>query len=119
MADENVVQEQEGVEGKKIGMWAALCMVITAIAANIKAAGPVEMSNMFRVLFRSQLATILVLGGGAFLWKAAFMQKAFLNEHTVVIVGFVTASVIGVAVGFYFGGQDRAKQVPPTEGSEK
>lgn len=121
---EYTVLKQGGETDKPIGMWQALCLILVSIAANIKSAGPIEMSNMFRVFFRSMLATILVIGGGSFLWKAAFVAKESLNEHTGVIVGFITASVIGVAVGFYFGGQDRSKEPestlpnPPTDGDE-
>lgn len=114
---ENEVQEQEGKKEEAIGMWAALAYVVYSIALNIKAAGPTEVTNMFRVLFRSFLAVVMVSVGVSFLWKAAFIQKAFLNEHTGVIVGFITGTFITAAVSFYFGGQDRSKK-PPEDGQQ-
>lgn len=120
-SDEMMVVPKEQPKEKRIGLWGAIVLIIVAIAQNIKSAGPVEMSNMFRILFRAFIAVLLLAGGGAFLWKAAFIQKALINENTNFIVGFVTASVIGVAVSYYFGGQDRANKVPPKdeEGGQK
>lgn len=115
MADETVVQEKECNCEKPIGFWAAIAYVIQSIGQAIRDGGPIEFTNMLRVLYRSFLATVLVVGGGAFLWKAAFTAKAHLNEHTGVIVGFITASAIGVAIGFYFGGQDRSKKTAAEE----
>jgi hypothetical protein len=99
------------------GMFAALGLIFSAIARNIASGGIVEMTNMFRTFFRSFLCTVLVIGGGWFLWTAAFMDKAKVHEQTSFIVGFITASVIGVCIGFYFGGQDRSKK--PEEGGDK
>lgn len=118
MAEEIVTQEQEGKKGEYMGMWAAIAYVIASIGQAIRDGGPIELTNMFRVLYRAFLATFLVGGGGAFLWKAAFTPKAFLNEHTGVIVGFITVSALGIAIGFYFGGQDRSKKTDPANGEE-
>lgn len=100
--------EPECEPTRQLGMW-------QVIAENIRLAGPVEMVNMFRTVYRSFLATVLVIGGGIFLWTAAFMDKEKVHEQTAFIVGFITASVIGVAIGFYFGGQDRQKKVEPEQ----
>jgi hypothetical protein len=107
---EVTVKVEEGAEKERIGIFAAIAYVIYAIGLNIKAAGPTEVTNMFRVLFRSFLAIVMVSVGIAFLWKAAFIQKALLNEHTGVIVGFITGTFITAAISFYFGGQDRSKK---------
>ena len=123
---EEMVNEatEQPKEETKIGLWRAICTIFMALAAileaiakNIVVAGPTEMSNMFRVFFRSFLATIMVTGGGWFLWVAAFVPKESLNEHTGVIVGFVTGTFITFALSFYFGGQDRQKKKEETDAS--
>ena len=90
-------------EVKKEGVWAA-------IAELVRNSTPDDWVNGFRTLFRAFLATIMVIGGGSFLWIAAFTEKAELNEHTGVIVGFVTGTLITAAIMFYFGGQDKSKK---------
>ena len=55
----------------------------------------------------------MVLGGGVFLCYAAFMEADKLNEHTGIIIGFVTGSFIANAIRFYFGGQNRQKETEP------
>jgi hypothetical protein len=81
-----------------------------AFADLIRRSTPAEFGNGFRILFRAFLASMLILGGGWFLWKAAFMSKHQLNEHTGIIVGAVIGTFLGSIVGFYFGGQDRNRK---------
>jgi hypothetical protein len=103
-------------ESKPPGMWASIALVFYSIAMNIQKADPVETSNMFRSAYRMFLATLVVSGAGAFLWNVAFLAKTKGNQHTGVIVGFVTATALSAIIGFYFGGQDRAKKpVEPVE----
>lgn len=110
-AEYTVVKKDE----KPIGIFKAFALILVAVANNIAASGPTEMTNIFRTLFRSFLATVLVIGGGWFLWELAFAKDGDLNKYAGVIIGFITASVIGIAVGFYFGGQDRSKKPEPEE----
>jgi len=113
MADyevKKVVDETTQTVEKPIGIFGAIALILKAMATNIASAGPVEMTNIIRTIFRSFIATVLIAGGGSFLWKAAFVAKSSTNEHTGIIVGFITGSVIATAVNFYFGGQDRSKE---------
>lgn len=73
----------------------------------------VDLTNMYRVLFRMFLAVVMVVGGGAFLWSAAFEDAAKITEVTLMIVGFVIGTFLAVPIGFYFGGQDRTKKNEP------
>jgi hypothetical protein len=122
MADyevKKVVDETTQTVEKPIGIFGAIALILKAMATNITSAGPVEMTNIIRTIFRSFIATVLIAGGGSFLWKAAFVAKASTNEHTGIIVGFITGSVIATAVNFYFGGQDRSKEIKkPITGEE-
>ena len=110
-----VVNQKQEKPKEKTGLMESFAFILVAIANNISSGGLTEMVNLFRMLFRSFLATLLVIGGGWFLWQLATTKDAELNKYAGVIIGFVTASVIGVAVGFYFGGQDRSKK-PNNEG---
>lgn len=110
MSEEKVITE---LKVEKIGMWSAMAEVIYAIAKSIEKEGLTEFINVFRVIFRSFLATGMVGVGISFLWKAAFIPKELLNEHTGVIVGFITGTFIVIAITFYFGGQDRQKKQEP------
>lgn len=111
-------RDEPAPEVEPLGIFAALALIFAAVARNIASGGIVEMTNMFRTFFRSFLCTVLVLGGGWFLWTAAFMDKEKVHDQTSFIVGFITASVIGVCIGFYFGGQDRSKKPELKEGEE-
>ena len=88
-----------GQKVKKEGLFSALVSLITNASVE-------ELAELFRVLFRAFLAMVMVVGGGCFLWKAAVLPADSLNEYTGVIVGFITGSFVGLAVSFYFGGQD-------------
>ena len=81
-----------------------------AFADLIRRSTPAEFGNGFRILFRAFLASMLIFGGGWFLWTAAFTSKHQLNEHTGIIVGAVIGTFLGSIVGFYFGGQDRNRK---------
>lgn len=81
-----------------------------AIVALIAQSSLTELADLFRVWFRAFLATVMVVGGGWFLWSAAMLPDEKLNEYTGVIIGFITASFVGIAVSFYFGGQDGEKK---------
>lgn len=108
----NPVEEQPAPEVKTIGMWAAVCLIVQAIAQNVRDADIVEMTNMFRMAFRSFLATIIVCGFGYLLYEIAMVpesEESKLNRFVGVILGYV-AGVLTMAVGFYFGGQDRTKK---------
>jgi hypothetical protein len=122
MADyevKEVVDETAQTVEKPLGIFGAIALILKAMATNIASAGPVEMTNIIRTIFRSFIATVLIAGGGSFLWKAAFVAKTSTNEHTGIIVGFITGSVIATAVNFYFGGQDRSKETKkPINGEE-
>jgi hypothetical protein len=103
-------------EDEPVGLFGAITLIFIAVARNIEEAGIVEMTNMFRMFFRSFLATILVIGGGYFLYRVALTFESDtvkLNEYVGVIIGFV-AGFLTAAIGFYFGGQDR-KQKPLEE----
>jgi len=99
----------------KVGMFAGIGAVFVAFARLVDRSTPEEFGNGFRIIFRAFLASVLILGGGFFLWTAAFMSKHQLNEHTGIIVGAVIGTFLGSIVGFYFGGQDRTKKTEPEE----
>jgi hypothetical protein len=63
----------------------------------------------FRVVFKAFLALVVVAFAGTFLTLVAFKPADQLNEHTGVIVGFVTGTAFASVLGFYFGSSDRAK----------
>ena len=107
-----VVEEPTAPEVEPISMWAAICLIIQAIAENTRDADIVEMTNMFRMAFRSFLATVITIGFGYLLYEIAMMPESDefkLNRFVGVILGYV-AGVLTMAVGFYFGGQDRTKK---------
>lgn len=102
-------------EEKKASMWQAWCSVVAAVAENIKEADIVEMTNMFRMAFRSFLATIIVIIFSSLLYDIALMpetDETKLNRFVGVILGYA-AGVLTMAAGFYFGGQDRTKKPEP------
>lgn len=116
-----VVEDEPAPEGKSISMWAAFCLVVQAVAQNIEDADIVEMTNMFRMAFRSFLATIIVTGFGYLLYEIAMMpetDETKLNRFVGVILGYA-AGVLTMAAGFYFGGQDRTKKPKPEEEEAK
>lgn len=59
-------------------------------------------------IFRKLLGLILIIGGGIFLWEAAF-NKGMYKE----VVGFIMGSVITIVVNFYYsssqGSSEKAK----------
>lgn len=63
-------------------------------------------------LFRKLLGLLLVIGGGIFLWKAAFLKD---GKYTGEIVGFVMGTALTTVIGFYYhtsqGSTDKAKQL--------
>lgn len=63
-------------------------------------------------LFRKILGLILVVGGGWFLWKAAFLKD---SKHLGEVVGFVMGTAITLVLNFYFGTSqgsvDKSKQI--------
>jgi uncharacterized YccA/Bax inhibitor family protein len=86
--------------------------ILSTIAMKLSEFSPVEMTNLGRTIFRSFLATILVIGGGYFLYKIALIHETTevkLNEYVGVIIGYI-AGLLTAAVSFYFGGQDRSKK---------
>ena len=90
--------------------------IFKAIGMKITESSMLEITNALRVIFRAFLAFFMMTGSGIILWYAAFAKKEMLNEHTGVIVGFITGSAIAAVIGFYFGGQDRQKdKKEPTE----
>ena len=93
--------------------------ICKSIGMKISESSILEMTNTLRVIFRAFLAFFMMAGSGFILWHAAFAKEEMLNEHTGVIVGFITGSAISAVIGFYFGGQDRQKRKPemvdPTE----
>lgn len=74
-------------------------------------------------MFRKILGLILVVGGGIFLWKVAFLKE---GKYTGEIVGFVMGTALTTVIGFYFhtsqGSVDKAKQldkvIPVLNGKE-
>lgn len=74
-------------------------------------------------IFRKLLGLILVVGGGIFLWKVAFLKE---GKYTGEIVGFVMGTALTTVIGFYFhtsqGSVDKAKQldkvIPELNGKE-
>ena len=84
--------------------------ICKAIGMKIAESSMLEMTNTLRVIFRAFLSLFMVAGSGFILWHAAFTKKDLLNEHTGVIVGFITGSALAAVIGFYFGGQDRQKE---------
>lgn len=86
-------------ETKKEGLFHALVLLVSNSTID-------ELAELFRVLFRAFLALVMVVGGGCFLWKAAVLPAEGLNEYAGVIIGFITGSFVGLAVNFYFTGQD-------------
>lgn len=75
-------------------------------------------------IFRKLLGLILVVGGGIFLWKTAFLEE---GKYTGEIVGFVMGTALTTVIGFYFhtsqGSVDKAKQldkvIPNLNGKEE
>jgi len=63
-------------------------------------------------LFRKLLGLLLILGGGAFLWKAAFLEN---SKHLGEVVGFVMGTAITLVLNFYFGtsqgSSDKSEQI--------
>lgn len=107
-----IVVEPQEPEIQPFSMWQSVCLIIQAVASNIRDADIVEMTNMFRMAFRSLLATIIVTGFGYLLYEIAMVpesEESKLNRFVGVILGYV-AGVLTMAVGFYFGGQDRTKK---------
>lgn len=117
-----VIPKPEPDSKKKIGMWASLCLFVQAVTENTREADIVEMTNMFRMAFRSFLATIIIIGFGYLLYEIAMIPETEgqkLNRFVGVILGYA-AGVLTMAAGFYFGGQDRTKKSdeepkPPTK----
>jgi len=81
-----------------------------ALANLIANSDMVDLTNMYRVLFRMFLSVTMIMGGGSFLWAAAFTEKARLTDITTMVVGFVIGTFLALPIGFYFGGQDRQKK---------
>ena len=63
-------------------------------------------------LFRKILGMTLVVGGGCFLWKVAFLPD---SQWTGEIVGFVMGTAISIVLNFFFGTSqgsvDKSKQL--------
>ena len=63
-------------------------------------------------LFRKILGLLLVVFGGWFLWKVAFLEG---SKWTGEIVGFVMGTALTTVIGFYFhtsqGSVDKSKQI--------
>jgi len=63
-------------------------------------------------LFRKLLGLLLIVGGGMFLWKAAFLED---SKHLGEVVGFVMGTAITLVLNFYFGtsqgSSDKSKQI--------
>lgn len=115
--DYQVVEKTEPVEEKSPGLWASFCLILVAVARNIETAGIVEMTNMFRMFFRSFLATIIMVGFGYLLFRIAMIVESDtveLNRFVGVILGYI-AGILTMAAGFYFGGQDRSKKPEEVE----
>ena len=74
-------------------------------------------------LFRKLLGLLLVVFGGRFLWKVAFLEE---GKYTGEIVGFVMGTALTTVIGFYFhtsqGSVDKSKQldrvIPELNGKE-
>ena len=60
----------------------------------------------------------MIIGGGLFLWKAAFITGD-TNPDKAIIVGFVIGTFLSVPIGFYFGGQDRRKETKKDDEVQK
>ena len=71
-----------------------------------------SIKNLTDGLFRKILGLILVIGGGMFLWKVAFLEE---GKFTGEIVGFVMGTAITLVLNFYFGTSqgsvDKSKQI--------
>jgi len=69
-------------------------------------------------LFRKLLGLILIIGGGVFLWEAAFSGE---GKYTGEIVGFIMGTAITTVIGFYYhtsqSSSEKGKQL--TELTEK
>ena len=81
-----------------------------SIANLIDKSDMTDVTNLYRVFFRMFLSTVMIFGGFAFLWEAAFTPEAEITEVTLLIVGFVVGTFLALPIGFYFGGQDRQKK---------
>ena len=87
--------------------------IFGALADLIANSDMVDLTNLYRVLFRMFLAVIMLVGGGCFLWTAAFTAGDKLTDITTMVVGFVIGTFLALPIGFYFGGQDRTKKNEP------
>lgn len=81
-----------------------------AMAELVANATLTEVTNLYRVLFRAFMSFLMIFGGGAFLWVAAFKDEQSLNTNSAIIIGFVVGTFLAVPIGYYFGGQDRLKK---------
>ena len=63
-------------------------------------------------LYRKILGLVLVVGGGFFLWKVAFLEG---NKWTGEVLGFVMGTAITLVLNFYYGTSqgsvDKSKQL--------
>ena len=84
--------------------------ILESFAKLIANSDMVDLTNMYRVLFRMFLALFMIIGGGFFLWDAATIDEEKITQLTTMIVGFVIGTFLAVPIGFYFGGQDRQKK---------
>ena len=84
--------------------------ILESFAELIANSDMVDLTNMYRVLFRMFLALFMIIGGGIFLWDAATIEEEKITQLTTMIVGFVIGTFLAVPIGFYFGGQDRQKK---------
>lgn len=63
-------------------------------------------------LFRKLLGLVLVIGGGSFLWEAAFNSD---GKYTGEVLGFVMGTALTTVIGFYYhtsqGSAEKSKQI--------
>jgi hypothetical protein len=61
----------------------------------------------YRIVFRSVLSIIVVFFAATFMYKVAFIESESLNEHTGVVLGFITGTAFATILNYYLGSSDK------------